>query len=96
MDHKESIQQAIARELHEEVHMTGDFSHRIIAAEEPSFLQHARVWQMRLVFEVRPVNMSFKPGDDGDEVAFIDPERLRDSNNRTERRVYEYALLASS
>ena len=95
MDHNESIKESIARELHEEVELTGDFTYRVIAAEEPSFLTHANVWQLRLVFEVKPENMNFKPGEHGDEIAFLDPSELKDSQNPTERKVYEYALLAS-
>ncbi len=94
MDHGESIRQALAREMHEEVHLNGEFSYRIIAAEEPKLLPQPGVWQMRLIFEVEPEVMTFAPGDDGDEVAFIGPARLKDSENSTERKVYEYASLA--
>jgi len=93
MDHTETIKQAIAREMHEEVSLTGDFDYRIIAVEEPKILERINVWQMRLVFEITPTTMTFAPGEDGDEVAFIDPNQLKDSANKTERRVYEYAQL---
>lgn len=95
MDHDESIKEGIARELHEEVELTGDFTYRVIAVEEPSFLTHANVWQMRLVFEIKPENMQFTPGEHGDEVAFLDPNDLKSSDHPTERKVYEYTLLAS-
>lgn len=94
MDHEESIKEAIARELNEEVSLIGDFTYRIIAVEEPSLLGHVKMWQMRLVFEVAPKNMTFAPGEDGDEVTFINPEQLKDSDNLAERKVYEYSLLA--
>lgn len=96
MDHEESIKDAIARELHEEVKLTGEFTYRIIAVEEPSFLEHANVWQVRLVFDVVPTNMFFEPGDDGDEISFISPTNLKDSDNLVERKVYEYSQLATS
>ena len=96
MDHEESIKSAIARELKEEVNLEGDFTYRVIAVEEPSFLQHAKVWQMRLVFAVNPVDMTFEPGDDGDEILFINPQELKNSESLAERKVYEYSLLASS
>lgn len=95
MDHTESIKQAIAREMTEEVSMTGDFTYRVIAVEEPSFLQRAKIWQMRLVFEVVPENMTFEPGEHGDEVMFIDPEKLKDSGDHAERKVYEYTQLVT-
>ncbi len=96
MDHEESIQNALARELKEEVGMTGDFEYKIIAVEEPGFLDHANVWQLRLVFLVTPARMNFAPGEDGDAVMFIDPKRLEHSNNSSERKVRAYSLLVSS
>jgi ADP-ribose pyrophosphatase YjhB (NUDIX family) len=94
MDHHESIKDAIRRELEEEVNLKGDFKYRIIAVEEPAVLEHARIWQMRLIFEIKPTNMSFSPGEDGDEVAFMDPLDLQNSDNSAERKVYEYSELA--
>lgn len=95
MDHEESIKTAIARELSEEVELTDDFTYRVVAVEEPSFLKHANVWQMRLVFEVQPENMQFSPGEHGDEIAFIDPNELKNSESLAEQKVYEYSLLIS-
>lgn len=91
MDHEESLKDAIARELHEEVGLTGDFTYRVIAVEEPSFLEHANVWQTRLVFEVKPENMPFEAGEDGDEILFIGPGTLKSSDNLVEQKVYEYS-----
>lgn len=93
MDHNESIKEAIARELHEEVGFTGDFSYQVIAVEEPGLLKHANVWQMRMVFAVKPDNMRFEAGEDGDALQFIKPEELKDSENDAERKVYEYASI---
>lgn len=95
MDHSESIAGAIARELHEEVRLTGGFNHRILAVEEPAYLQHVGLWQVRLVFAVYPENMNFELGDDASEVAFIDPAQLKNSANATERKVFEYTQLAT-
>ena len=92
MDHGETIKQAIARELYEEVRLRGDFTYRIIAIEDPSLLQNAKVLQVRIIFEVVPENMSFESGEDGDEVMFIDALKLKDSENHSERNVYEYSL----
>lgn len=38
MDHGEDIKAAIARELNEEVGLVGDFTYKVIAVEDPSFL----------------------------------------------------------
>jgi ADP-ribose pyrophosphatase YjhB (NUDIX family) len=94
MDHEEDIKTALARELHEEVNLTGDFTYRVIAVEDPKQLDHAAIWQLRLVFEVIPTNMTFTAGEDGDEVEFIDPESLKSSNKYAEQKVYEYAQIA--
>lgn len=94
MDHNESIKDALARELYEEVGLNGDFTYEIIAVEEPKLLPDPNVWQMRLVFSVVPTQKSFQPGDEGDEVMFIDPAELKASDNNAERKVYEYARVA--
>ncbi|MBP9667651.1 NUDIX hydrolase [Candidatus Saccharibacteria bacterium] len=94
MDHDESIKDAVARELHEEVGLTGDFTYKVIHVEEPSFLEHANVWQVCMIFQVKPENMIFVAGEDGDETLFIDPEDLKSSDSLVERKVYEYSLLA--
>lgn len=94
MDHEESIESAIARELGEEVNLVGNFTYKIIAIEEPAFLEHSKIWQVRLVFEVTPVNMTFSAGADGDEAMFINPDTLKDSESLTERLVYQYSQLS--
>ncbi|HSX28849.1 MAG TPA: NUDIX hydrolase [Candidatus Saccharimonadales bacterium] len=92
MDHHENIQAAIAREMYEEVTLTGDFTYRIIAVEDPVYLAAHDFWQLRLIFEVTPENMHFQAGEDGDEVAFMDPAVFKESERKTERRIFEYAV----
>lgn len=94
MDHGESIKQAITRELYEEVSLTADFTYRVITVEEPDFLKSHNFWQLRLIFEVLPSNTIVRPGTDGDDVTFIDPEILKNSDNPNERLVYLYNTLA--
>lgn len=91
MDHDEDIKSALAREMTEEVNLAGNFSYKIIAVDDPGFLDHANVWQVRLIFEVTPENLHFTPGDDADEIRFIDPQELKDSEHSAERSVYAYA-----
>ena len=93
MDHEESIKDAIARELKEEVNLNGDFTYKVISVDEPSFLEHANLWQVRLVFLVKPAVMQFSPGEDGDDLTFIRPDTLRDSTHGAERSVYQYSQL---
>ncbi len=90
MDHDEDIKTALARELYEEVGLTGEFRHRIVAVEDPHFLPHARMYQMRLIFEVIPETLPTQPGSEADEIDYIDHETLRDSDNTAEKFAYRH------
>lgn len=94
MDHGEDIRSAIAREMKEEVNMTGEFDYRIIEVDEPKHLGEHNFWQLRLIFEVVPRNATFSAGDDGDEVAFKPAEEFKDSPSLTERQIYHYYSLS--
>lgn len=90
MDHGEDLKQAIARELEEEVKFDGDFSFSIIDLDKPMFLDVHGFWQLRLIFHVTPESFNFSPGIDADEIRFINPLLLKDSDKKTEQRVYSY------
>lgn len=94
MDHDESIKSALAREMHEEVGLNGDFSYKVIAVDNPGFLSHANVWQLRLIFEVVPETLPTEAGNDADEIHYINPSELRDSEHSAERSVFEYASIS--
>lgn len=95
MDHGESIRLAIAREMKEEVNLEGEFDYRVIAVEEPRMLVHINVWQLRLIFEVKPSCMVFNIGSDGDEVAFMNPELFKNSASKHEQCVYDYFTVTA-
>lgn len=90
MDHGEDIKSAIAREMKEEVNLEGDFTYRIVAVDDPAFLSLHNFWQLRLIFEVKPHNMVFSPGADGDGIAFMDALVFKDSAILAERLIYQY------
>lgn len=94
LDHGESIKQALARELREEVSLRGDFQYEVILVEDPRQIQTHHLYQMRITFIVTPENLTFAAGEDGDEVEFIDPITFKDSELITERKIYEYSQLA--
>lgn len=94
MDHGEDIKSAIARELEEEVNFIGDFKYSVIDVDDPAYLSNANVLQVRLVFEVIPELMPLEAGSDADEIMYIDPSELKNSQNEVERRVYEYSCKA--
>lgn len=95
MDHAEDIHAAIARELNEEVNLEGNFTHKVIEVEDPAYLSEHDFWQLRLVFEVKPENMQFSPGDDGDEVGFMNPKSFKGSALKAERLIYKYCNIAA-
>ena len=94
IDHGESVKEGLARELREEVSLTGDFEFRAILTEDPHYLAGPNLYQMRITFLVQPEVVVFAPGDDGDEVMFVDPFSFKDSEVFTERRIYDYSQLA--
>lgn len=93
MDHGEDLTAAIAREMKEEVNMQGEFGYRILAVDEPAYLEIHNFWQVRLIFAITPNNMTFDAGQDSDEIAFMNPELFRDSASATERRIYQYSTI---
>lgn len=78
MDHGEDIKSALAREMREEVNLNDGFEYQIIYVDEPKLLEHIKAYQVRLFFIVKPENMEFSPGEDGDELAFMSIDELRE------------------
>jgi 8-oxo-dGTP diphosphatase len=94
LDHGETIAEALARELREEVSLQGEFDYQVILVEDPRYLSEHNLYQTRITFIVTPRNFAFGPGDDSDEVMFVDPSQFKDSDVTTERKIYEYTQLA--
>lgn len=92
MDHDEDIKTAIAREMKEEVALNGDFTYKVIQVENPKYLKTYHFWQIRLIFAVIPENMQFRPSEDSDEVAFINPDQFKDSASTAEQYIYNYCM----
>lgn len=94
MDHGEDIKSALARELYEEVGMTGDFTYRVVCVNDPDVLKRRPVWQLRIIYEVVPEIMKFIKGEDSDEIKFIDSRVfINEHAHYRERKIYEYAKL---
>lgn len=72
--------------------LTGDFTYKIIATEDPCLLKH-NFYQIRLIAELIPENFAFSPGIDADEVAFLDPQSLENSTKDQERKIYQYSCI---
>lgn len=95
LDHGESIKDALARELFEEVGYKGEFEYRTILIEDPRLNERHRLYQTRVTFLVIPENYNFHVGHDSDEIMYVNPEDFKDSDLITERKIYEYSKLAS-
>lgn len=95
MDHDEDIASSIAREMREEVNLKGAFTYKVIAVDEPAYLKNHHFWQVRLIFQIHPTDMTFSAGEDGDEIAFIHPDAFKDSAVEVERRIYAYAAASA-
>lgn len=96
MEHGETVKDALARELHEEVLLNGDFTYDVVGIDDPGLLRRIDAWQIRMVFLVRPSDARFKPGDDGDEVEFKNPEYFQRSSANNEQVIYKYWRIAKS
>ncbi len=94
LEHGETIKEALARELNEEVSLSGDFEFEPLLVEDPRYLNTHNLYQMRITFIVRPSSMIFKSGIDGDEVQFVDADQYRESDLWTERQIFKYSQLA--
>ncbi|HYG83953.1 MAG TPA: NUDIX hydrolase [Verrucomicrobiae bacterium] len=72
MDYGETEQEALRRELYEEVGYVGDFSYEPLGIE-PMFLESKQAWQLWVVYDVAPAHFDFIVGEEADEIAFMDP-----------------------
>jgi len=95
IEHGETIDESIARELLEEVSFKGDFEYRIIKIHSPVKLLTRDVWQIKVVILLKTNNHNFGVGNEADEIKYISPTELRYSEHESESRVFEYWQLAS-
>jgi len=96
IEHGETIKEALARELHEEVSLEGDFEYKVLLAEDPHYLESHDLYQMRITFLVKPSSMIFKNGDDSDEVQFVDADLYENSDLWNERQIFMFSVLAKN
>jgi len=96
LEHGETIKKALARELFEEVSLEGNFKFRTILTEDPRYQGSHNLYQMRITFVVKPEQFVFTPGQDADEIMFVDPNKFENSEIITERKIFEYYELAKN
>ncbi|MNH11683.1 RNA pyrophosphohydrolase [compost metagenome] len=90
MDHGETTHEALKRELYEEALITSHFRERLVNTCS-LYLEKREAWLLWLVYEVEIDDLEYGVGADADEVAFINPELLKDSPYRSEQLVYSFA-----
>ena len=76
LDHDESLQSALARELKEEVGYDGVFEFETIGTEGPVYVQSLDIWLVWIVFHVTPTSSDFMVGVDAEDMKFIDVDEL--------------------
>ncbi len=92
MDHGETPEVALAREMFEEVLITKKFEANCIGVGS-RFLASRDAWLLWVVYELdikEPFNYGI--GQDADEVAFIDPKIFKASKIVSEKLVYKWCV----
>lgn len=79
-DHGETEQEALARELREEVGYVGNFKSRPLATAI-FWLESKQSYLLWIVYEVTTDNMDFNVGTDSSEIAFMYPADFRHQAN---------------
>lgn len=76
MDFGETFEQALARELNEEVGYSGGFTFDVIDTADPMYLPNIDAWQVYVVCHVHPEHFNFSAGVDAEAIKFVDPAEL--------------------
>lgn len=92
LDWDETYEQAMKRELYEEVGYTGEFRMKLIAADDARPLKNRPVdtRQVRLIYEIIPENYEFSVGEESDYIAWATAATLNESEERYSQLIYTY------
>ena len=94
IDHRESIETALRRELKEEVNLTGHFTYKVISVENPTFVKSHHFWLVRIIYAIWPDNLELSTGEDGEEIRFVSIDELKKSKSAYERIYAKNANIA--
>ncbi len=91
MDHGESVDVAMARELHEEIGYEGGLTMEY-AGMVPLYVQRMDACMVLIVFSVTLLD-EYKPiaGESSSEVAYINPDVFMGSSSRSGKLIYKFA-----
>lgn len=96
IDHEESLEQALAREMYEEALITQPFSSQIIGIDS-FFVAEKEAYFMWVVCELGFTDTLLHGiGQDARDVQFIDPKQCKGSLHRSERLLYKWCVDHSS
>ena len=74
-DYKETLHEALKRELHEEIALTSDFSERVITAI-PFYNPNKEAWQMWVACEIIYDDLEFGIGEHAEDVRWMSEEEI--------------------
>lgn len=95
LNHGETPEEGLKRELYEEALITSPFKANLIGTEI-MYIPTKEAWQIWLVYKVTLDQLTFSVGKDADEVAFLDPTQFKGSESRSEQLVYKWTVEANS
>ena len=76
MDFGETIESSLKRELYEEAGYKGGLRYQLFDASDEMYIERIDANQICFYCRVWPENFDFIPGEEGDEIMFINPEEL--------------------
>ena len=93
MDHGETPDEALRRELYEEACIRESFDSRIIGVDS-RYLESLEAYYMWIVYELdfKGIVPQYEAGKDAYEVMFIDPKKFYESQHLTERMIYKWTV----
>lgn len=80
LDYGEGIKEGLARELKEEIGLSGDFDYHILTLQTPTWNERLGVMQINAIFEVIPNKLEVSLGVDGCELDFRSIDTIYKSN----------------